>query len=112
MTPTHPATALVATSLFGQLIDALGRLMAFFYGLIPNYGVSIILLTVAVRLLLFPLTAKQVRSMKRMSQLQPEIKRLQAKYRDDRQKMNEELLRFYKENQINPAAGCLPLLLQ
>jgi YidC/Oxa1 family membrane protein insertase len=112
MTPTPSTAAIVATSLFGQLIDALGRLMAFFYSLIPNYGVAIILLTIAVRLLLFPLTAKQVRSMKRMSQLQPEIKRLQAKYRDDRQKMNEELLKFYKENQINPAAGCLPLLLQ
>jgi YidC/Oxa1 family membrane protein insertase len=112
MTAIPPAAAIVATSLFGQLIDALGRLLAFFYSLIPNYGVSIILLTVAVRLLLFPLTAKQVRSMKRMSQLQPEIKRLQAKYRDDRQKQNEEVMRFYKENQINPAAGCLPLLLQ
>jgi YidC/Oxa1 family membrane protein insertase len=112
MTAIPPAAAIVATSMFGQLIDALGRLLAFFYSLIPNYGISIIFLTIAVRLLLFPLTAKQVRSMKRMSQLQPEIKRLQAKYRDDRQKMNEELLRFYKENQINPAAGCLPLLLQ
>ncbi len=102
----------VAIAIFDSLVDGLGSLLAFFYGLIPNYGISIILLTIAVRLLLFPLTAKQVRSMKRMSQMAPEIKRLKAKYGDDRQKLNEETLKFYKENQINPAAGCLPILLQ
>src|SRR3954468_16624403 len=73
---------------------------------------AIVLLTITVRLILFPLTAKQARSMMAMQRVQPELKRLQAKYKNDRQKLNEEMMKFYKENQINPLAGCLPLLLQ
>jgi YidC/Oxa1 family membrane protein insertase len=101
-----------AAGLGDRLLDGLGAILAFFYGVVPSYGVAIILLTVVVRLALFPLTAKQARSMLKMQQAQPEIKRLQAKYKNDRQKMNEELMRFYKENQINPFGGCLPLILQ
>ncbi len=63
-----------------------------------------------VRLVLFPLTAKQAKSMIAMQRVQPEIKKLQAKYKNDRQKLNEEMMKFYKENQINPLGGCLPLL--
>ena len=92
--------------------DALGTVLAFFYSVIPNSGVAIILLTVAVRLVLFPLTAKQAKSMIAMQRVQPEIKKLQAKYKNDRQKLNEEMMKFYKENQINPLGGCLPLVLQ
>jgi YidC/Oxa1 family membrane protein insertase len=67
---------------------------------------------VAVRLLLFPLTAKQARSLQKMQLVQPEIKKLQTKYKDDRQKLNEEVMKFYKENEVNPLAGCLPLVAQ
>jgi YidC/Oxa1 family membrane protein insertase len=95
-----------------SLLDALGWLLALFYGVIPNYGVAIVLLTVTIRLLLFPLTAKQARSMAAMQRVQPEIKKIQAKYKHDRQKLNEELMAFYKEHQINPLAGCLPLVAQ
>jgi YidC/Oxa1 family membrane protein insertase len=98
--------------LWDSLLDGLGAILAFFYGVIPSYGVAIILLTVVVRLALFPLTAKQARSMLKMQQAQPEIKRLQAKHKSDKAKMNEELMKFYKENQINPFGGCLPLVLQ
>src|SRR3989440_12082286 len=94
------------------LYKAFGWLLALFYSAIPNLGVSIILLTVLVMLILFPLTAKQAKSMLAMQRVQPEVKRLQAKYKNDRQKLNEEMMKFYKENQINPLAGCLPLLLQ
>src|SRR5499427_3233086 len=90
----------------------MGWLLAFFYSIIPNAGISIILLTVLVRLILFPLTAKQAKSMIAMQRAQPEIKKLQAKYKNDRQKLNEEMMKFYKENQINPLGGCLPLLAQ
>src|SRR5947199_8137904 len=86
--------------------------MAWLYALIPSYGIAIILLTVAVRLVLYPLTVKQTKSMQAMQRLQPEIKRLQQKYKGDKQKLNEEMMKFYKENQVNPLAGCLPLLLQ
>ncbi|MCZ7527830.1 MAG: YidC/Oxa1 family membrane protein insertase [Acidimicrobiia bacterium] len=95
-----------------SFLDGMGALLAFFYRIIPNYGVAIILLTVTVRLLLFPLTAKGIRSMQAMQRIQPEIKKLQAKYKHDRQKLNEEMMKFYQENKINPFGGCLPLLAQ
>ena len=73
---------------------------------------AIILLTLLVMVVLTPLTLKGTRSMMMMQQLQPEMKKLQARYKDDRQKLNEEMLKFYKENNINPLGGCLPLLIQ
>jgi YidC/Oxa1 family membrane protein insertase len=94
------------------MFNALAWLIAQFYGFTRSYGVSIILLTITVRLILFPLTARQTRSMQNMQKVQPQVKLLQAQYKDDRQKLNEELMKFYKQNKINPAAGCLPLLLQ
>jgi len=99
-------------SIFEPIYEVMGAALAWFYSLIPSYGVAIILLTVAVRLLLFPLTTKQARSMQAMQKLQPEMKRLQAKYKNDRQKLNEEMMKFYKEHNVNPLAGCLPLFLQ
>ena len=75
-----------------------------------NLGLAIILLTLVVMLVQFPLIAKQARSMIQMQRVQPEIKKIQQKYKDDKAKQNEELLKFYQENKINPLAGCLPLL--
>ncbi len=98
------------------LYELFGSLLALLYSLVPNpdygLGVAIILMTVLVMLALFPLTAKQAKSQIMMQRVQPEIKRIQAKYKGDRQKMNEEVMRFYQENKINPLAGCLPLLVQ
>src|SRR2546425_8065609 len=94
------------------MFDVFGRLLVWFYDVAHSYGWSIVLLTVAVRLVLFPLTAKQAQSMQAMQKVQPELKRLQQKYKGDRQKLNEEMMKFYKEHQINPLAGCLPLILQ
>lgn len=92
--------------------DALAQVLAFFYDLVPNYAVAIILLTLVVMVIVTPLTLKGTRSMMVMQQLQPEMRKIQQKYKDDRQKLNEELLKFYKENDINPLGGCLPLLVQ
>jgi YidC/Oxa1 family membrane protein insertase len=100
------------SQLWNNLVDGMGAILGFLYSVVPNYGFAIIGLTVLVRLALFPLTAKQARSMQKMQLVQPEIKRLQAQYKNDRQKLNEEIMKFYKENKINPMAGCLPLLLQ
>jgi len=83
-----------------------------FYRIIPNYGVAIILLTVLVKLLLFPLTKKGSESTLRMQALSPKIKELQAKYKDNPQKMNAEMAEFYKKEGYNPLSGCLPMLLQ
>jgi YidC/Oxa1 family membrane protein insertase len=101
-----------AGSIFDPVYNFFGAILAFFYGIVPNLGVSIILLTVVVMLALFPLTAKQAKAMMHMQRAQPEIKKLQAKYKNDRTKLNEEVMKFYQENKINPLAGCLPLLVQ
>ncbi len=103
---------LAAGSPFDPVYNFFGGILAFFYSLVPNLGISIILLTVVVMLALFPLTAKQAKSMMAMQRAQPEIKKLQAKYKNDRAKLNEETMKFYQENKINPLAGCLPLLIQ
>jgi YidC/Oxa1 family membrane protein insertase len=100
------------SQLWNGLLDLLGSTLQFFYGLIPNFGVSIIFLTLAISLLLFPLTLKQTRSMRAMSEIQPQVKSLQAKYKDDREKLYAELQALYKERGVNPAAGCLPMLAQ
>jgi YidC/Oxa1 family membrane protein insertase len=106
------AYVLATGSVLDPLYTGLGWVMAVLYSVLPSYGVAIILLTIAVRLVLYPLTVKQTKSMQAMQRLQPEIKRLQAKYKNDRQKLNEEMMKFYKENKVNPLSGCLPLLLQ
>jgi YidC/Oxa1 family membrane protein insertase len=94
------------------MFDLIARVLAFFYSVIPSYGVSIILLTLAVMIVVTPLTLKSTRSMLQMQRLQPELKAIQTRYKDDRQKMNEELMAFYQDNGINPLGGCLPLLVQ
>ncbi len=99
-------------SVFNPIFEAMGTLLSWLYAIVPNYGIAIIMLTILVRLVLYPLTAKQARSMIAMQRVQPEIKKLQAKYKDDKQKLNEEMMKFYKENKINPFGGCLPLLAQ
>jgi YidC/Oxa1 family membrane protein insertase len=76
------------------------------------WGWSIVLLTVLMRALLIPLTFKQFHSMQKLQQLQPQMKALQAKYKDDKQRQQQELMKFYKENQINPLGSCLPLVAQ
>jgi YidC/Oxa1 family membrane protein insertase len=73
---------------------------------------AIIVLTVLVRIVILPLTIKQIRSMQRLQMHAPELKALQQKYKHDRQRMNEEVMRFYRENKVNPAASCLPIVLQ
>jgi YidC/Oxa1 family membrane protein insertase len=86
--------------------------LAGLYAFVHNYGLAIILLTVLVRLILLPLSIKQVRSMREMQRIQPELKKLQAKYKGDRAKLNEEMMKLYKEHGVNPFGGCLPLVSQ
>src|SRR5687768_11273868 len=86
--------------------------LAGLYGFVKSYGIAIILLTVAVRIIVLPLSIKQTRSMREMQRIQPELKKLQAKHKGDRQKINEEMMALYKEHGVNPFGGCLPLLMQ
>jgi YidC/Oxa1 family membrane protein insertase len=92
--------------------DVIAAMLAYIYALWNNYAWAITGLTLAIMVVLTPLTLKGTRSMMVMQQLQPEMKKIQTRYKDDRQKLNEELLKFYKENDINPLGGCLPLLVQ
>src|SRR4051812_33493360 len=106
------ASTIFASSIFDPFFKLFASVLAFFYAITNNYALAIILLTLAVMIIVTPLTLKGTRSMMMMQQLQPEMKKIQARYKDDRQKLNEELLKFYKENNINPLGGCLPLLVQ
>jgi YidC/Oxa1 family membrane protein insertase len=100
----------------GTLWNAAGELLLktlnLFYGLTHSYGLAIILLTILVRVILHPLNQKQLVSMQKMQKIQPRIKALQEKFGNDKQKLNEETMKLYKENSVNPAAGCLPLIVQ
>ena len=94
------------------IADPIASLLALFYEFWPSYSGAIILLTTTVMLVLTPLTYTGTKSMIKMQRLQPELKRIQKEYKSDRQQLNEEMMKFYKENQVNPLGGCLPLLLQ
>jgi YidC/Oxa1 family membrane protein insertase len=98
---------------FKQLIDAFDAVLVFFHDHVGlSWGLSIIALTVCIRALLVPLTLKQYHSMQALQRLAPEIKSLQEKYKDDKQRLNQEMMKFYQENKVNPFGSCLPLLLQ
>ncbi len=101
------------TSLLSFLINPLREVLVFFHNnLHLSWALSIILLTVIIRMILIPLTAKQYTSMRAMQKLQPKMKELQKKFKDDRQKLNEEVMKLYKEHKVNPFGSCLPLLIQ
>lgn len=92
--------------------NPLADILSFFYDIYPSYGFAIIMLTIVVMVVLLPLTVKGTRSMLAMQKLAPEIKKLQEKHKNDRQKLSEETMALYKDNKINPLGGCFPLLLQ
>jgi YidC/Oxa1 family membrane protein insertase len=94
------------------MFDLLAGLLGFFYSLVHSYTFAISMLTVTVMLVLAPLTIKSTRSMLALQRLQPEMKKLQQQHKGDRQALNEAMMAFYKEHQINPLGGCLPMLLQ
>lgn len=78
----------------------------------PSYGLAIVIMTIIVKLILYPLTKKQIQSTKAMMELQPKMKAIQEKFKDDKQRLNMELANLYKSEGVNPLAGCLPLLVQ
>jgi YidC/Oxa1 family membrane protein insertase len=97
--------------LFDPIAKPLAAVLAFFYSLVPNYGLAIVLLTIAMMIVLTPLTIKQTRSMLVMQKLQPEMKKLQEIHKNDRQALNEAVMALYKEHNASPLGGCLPMLL-
>ncbi|MDR2459722.1 MAG: membrane protein insertase YidC [Deltaproteobacteria bacterium] len=97
---------------FTFLARPLGWLLKFFYGLVGNYGLAIILVTVLIKIVLWPLTAKSYRSMKDMQKIQPQIKKIRDKFKDDPQTMNKEIMQLYRTFKVNPLGSCLPMILQ
>jgi len=99
--------------ILSPLIDACQWILEFWHDLFGgSWGWSIILLTFTVRIAILPLTFKGVKSMQRLQTLQPEIKKIQERYKDDRQRMNQEVMAFYQREKVNPLGSCLPLVLQ
>lgn len=98
------------------MLDTLARIIAvpmtFFYELIPNYGFAIIFLTIVVNVLMFPLTLKQTRSTRAMTEIQPEVKKLQKLHKDDQETLQKEMMALYKEKGVNPAGCLFPMLIQ
>ncbi len=104
-------------SLFEPLVNLLKSFMQLFYHLTvaaghPSYGLAIILMTIAIKMVMYPLTVKQVKSMKAMQELQPKMKKLQEQYKTNPQVLQQEMQKLYQEAGVNPLAGCLPLLVQ
>ena len=103
----------VFANILDPLIDINDAILKFFHNDVGlGWGFSIIMLTVVVRLAILPLTFKQVRSMQALQQLQPEMKALQERYKDDKDRRNQEMMKCYADNKVNPRESCLPLLLQ
>jgi YidC/Oxa1 family membrane protein insertase len=103
---------LVTANIFQPLIDVFETVLKFFHGGGISWGWSIVLLTIAVRAVLVPLTFRQIKSMVRMQGLQPQMKEIQQKYKEDKQRQQQEIMKFYKENNVNPLGSCLPMVLQ
>ncbi len=98
--------------MFDWLYTLLRNIIEFFYGITHSYGVAIILLTVVIKLVLYPLTIKQIKSMREMAKIQPLVKELQQKYKNNPQELNKKTMELYKEHGVNPFGGCLPMLIQ
>lgn len=99
-------------SLLDSLFSGIAALLAFCYSIVGDYALAIAMFTLIIMLAFTPLTLKSTRSMMAMQRLQPEMKRLQTKYRDDRQTLNEEMMALYQREGVNPLGGCLPILIQ
>jgi YidC/Oxa1 family membrane protein insertase len=103
----------VPANIFQPLIDVFEAVLKFFHNHVGlSWGLAIVALTILMRAVLLPLTVKQFHSMQKMQAMQPQMKALQAKYKDDKQRQQQELMKFYKENEINPLGSCLPLAAQ
>jgi len=99
-------------SLWNSLGDIFANIIVFLYSFTQNYGIAIILMTVLIRVILYPLMQKQMVSIREMQKIQPSMKAAQEKYKNDKERLNKELMALYKEHKINPMSGCLPLIIQ
>ena len=103
---------MIALAPWQALLDGLGSVLSTIYDVIPDYGLTIIVMTVLIRVVLLPLGIKQIRSMHTMQLIQPEMKKIQTKYKNDRAKQQEEIMKLYQRYGASPLSGCWPVLLQ
>lgn len=108
----HDLGGAVDLGWFSIVAYPLMQLLFLIESVLGNYGLAIIVLTIGIRLLLWPVNAKQVAAMKGMQRIQPEMKRLQERYKDDREALNKEMMELYRRHHVNPLSGCLPMVLQ
>jgi YidC/Oxa1 family membrane protein insertase len=114
----NEAKKVISFGMFGSVAEILLVVVRFFHNLVPNWGIAIILLTLVIKIIFFPLTYSSTKSMVKMADLQPKVKAIRAKYKKaksdiaQRRLMNEEMMKLYKEHGVNPAGGCLPMLIQ
>ncbi|MGD9345025.1 MAG: membrane protein insertase YidC [Candidatus Aminicenantes bacterium] len=114
----HNSSKIIKYGFFGMIAEILYQAIKTIHNAVPNWGFSIIILTIIIKIIFFPLTYSSTKSMAKMQELQPKIKALKAKYKKakqdiaQRRKMNEETMALYKEHGVNPAGGCLPMLIQ
>lgn len=105
-------SSIINYGMFDSISRLLLKLLGFFHNMVQNWGLAIIMLSLAIYIILYPLTFKQMRSMKRMQDLQPKIEELRRFYKDNPQKLNKEILELYRKEKANPFSGCLPMILQ
>src|SRR6202166_2237624 len=111
--PLTPVIALLAANMFfDPLVNALGGVLTAIHSVIPSYGWALIALALLVRIVMWPLSDMQFRSMAEMQKVQPLVKQIQAKYKGDPQAQNAAMMALYKEHKVNPVAGCIPMLIQ
>jgi YidC/Oxa1 family membrane protein insertase len=103
---------LETASIIQPLVDVCHHVLRFWHDVSGSWGLAIILLTFTVRLAILPLTFSSVKSMQKIQVLQPEMNKIRERYKDDKQRMNQEIMKFYQENKVNPLGSCLPLALQ
>jgi YidC/Oxa1 family membrane protein insertase len=114
----YEAKRVISFGMFGSIAEILLVVVRFFHKLVPNWGIAIILLTIVIKIIFFPLTYSSTKSMVKMADLQPKVKAIRNKYKKaksdiaQRRLMNEEMMKLYKEHGVNPAGGCLPMLIQ
>jgi YidC/Oxa1 family membrane protein insertase len=108
----HQLEKIVSFGFFNVLAQPLFLVLTFFYGFLQNYGIAIILLTAVIKIIFWPLTHKSYSSMKSMQKLQPEMAKLREKFKNDKERLNKEMMQLYKTHSVNPLGGCLPMIVQ
>jgi YidC/Oxa1 family membrane protein insertase len=108
----HQLSRAIDFGFFSPIAKPLLHVLKFFYSFVGNYGISIIILTGIIKILFWPLTQKSYSSMKAMQKLQPEMQKIREKYKNDRERMNREIMEMYKSKRVNPLGGCLPMIVQ